>query len=410
MAVTAPLETGSGRVPGWLPLLLGGLQAVGPVSTDMYLPAFQAIDTEFHVRAGGAQLTLATWILGLAFGQLLQGSLADRFGRRVPLLLGTAIYTVASVGCATAPSLAWLAFWRFVAALGGSASMIVPRAVVRDVTEGHAAAHMMSRLILILGVAPILAPSLGSLVLRFGSWRSIFWIMAGYGMWGLVLTAAFLPDTLAIGRRVTLHFGSALARYAHIVTERVFITHALMLSSTTFGLFAYLSGSPTVFITYYHLSPTVYALLFGAAASAYILFSQLNRFVIKWLGLDGTLHAASSLYLMLALVLLVLCAGRGSNPFLLAAVIAVTQGLNGFINPTGTVGALSRHAAHAGSASAVMGTLQFLIGSSSGFLMAWLTNGTPLPMAALMVGGACAMKLADLCRPRKAPAAALHPS
>jgi DHA1 family bicyclomycin/chloramphenicol resistance-like MFS transporter len=164
--------------PRWLPLLLGYLQAVGPMSIDMYLPAFPAIEADYHAAQGAAQITLATWILGLSVGQLVQGSLADRFGRRVPLLLGTAIYTVASVGCAVAPSIAWLAFWRFVAAFGGSASMIVPRAVVRDVAEGQAAAHMMSRLILILGVAPVLAPSLGGLVLTFASWRVIFWIVA----------------------------------------------------------------------------------------------------------------------------------------------------------------------------------------------------------------------------------------
>jgi DHA1 family bicyclomycin/chloramphenicol resistance-like MFS transporter len=414
--------------PSRLPLLLGFLQAVGPVSTDMYLPAFQVIDADLHAHAGAAQLTLATWILGLAFGQLLQGTLADRFGRRVPLLLGTAVYTLASAGCACAPSIAWLAIWRFVAALGGSASMIVPRAVVRDVTEGHDAARMMSRLILILGVAPILAPSLGGLVLRFASWRDIFWIMTAYGGIGLLLTALYLPDTLAPGRRMTLHVATMLARYGHILTERNFITHVLMLSAASFALFAYLSGSPTVFITYYHLAPSVYAVLFGAAACAYILFSQLNVFVTRRLGLDRTLHVASSLYLAAALTVLAFCSWWHVNPYVLAAMIALTQGLNGFIMPTGTVGALTGHAAHAGSASAVMGTLQFLIGSSSGFLLAWLTDGTPVPMltdgtpvpmptdgtpvpmAALMVAGACTMKLADLCRPRNFRVAAAHPS
>ncbi len=376
----------------------------------MYLPAFQAIDTDLHAALGSAQLTLASWILGLAFGQLLQGSLADRFGRRVPLLLGTALYTVASAGCASAPSIAWLAAWRFVAAIGGSASMIVPRAIVRDVAEGHDAARLMSRLILILGVAPILAPSLGGLVLKVASWRAIFWIMTGYGGVGLVLTALFLPDTLADSRRVRLQLGTMLARYGHIVTERAFITHTLLLSAATFALFAYLSGSPTVFVGYYHLSPAGYGLLFGSVAAAYILCSQLNVYVTRRLGLDRTLRVVSSLFVLQSLIL-VLLAASGRTPLLLfTAVLAATQGLHGFIGPTGTVGALTRHAAHAGSASAVMGTLQFLIGSSSGVLMAWLTDGTPLPMAALMLAGGCAMKLADFCRPRSRGVAAAHPT
>jgi DHA1 family bicyclomycin/chloramphenicol resistance-like MFS transporter len=385
--------------PAWLPILLGFLQAVGAVSTDMYLPAFQAIDTDFHAQPGAAQLTLATWILGLAFGQIVQGSLADRFGRRMPLLLGTAIYTVASAGCAMAPSIAWLACWRFIAALGGSASMIVPRAMVRDVSEGHEAAHLMARLILILGVAPILAPSLGGLVLKFTSWRGIFWITTGYGALGLVLTFLFLPDTLAHARRVRLHLATMLQRYGHILTERTFMTHALLLSAVTFGLFAYISGTPTVFVTYYHLSPQLFALLFGCVAANYILCSQLNIFVVRRLGLNRTLHVTTTLYVVLSLCLLVLArSGFGGLP-LLVIVMTLAQGLAGFMNPTGMVGALSRHAAHAGSASAVMGTMQFVIGSSSGFLMAWITDGTPVPMAALILAAACAAKTADLCRP-----------
>jgi DHA1 family bicyclomycin/chloramphenicol resistance-like MFS transporter len=387
--------------PRWLPLLLGYLQAVGPMSIDMYLPAFPAIEADYHAAQGAAQITLATWILGLSVGQLVQGSLADRFGRRVPLLLGTAIYTVASVGCAVAPSIAWLAFWRFVAAFGGSASMIVPRAVVRDVAEGQAAAHMMSRLILILGVAPVLAPSVGGLVLTFASWRVIFWIVAAYGGIGLLLAARFLPDTLPKSRRVRLHLGSMLFRWKGIITERVFLTNALIMSFASFALFAYLGGSPTVFIVHYHLTPGQFALVFGAVAAVYILCSQLNVILTRLLGLSRSLTLTTSLYLAFALLVLALAVINRGGPLLMALLLAITQGLTGFVSPTATVNALTRHAAHAGSASAVMGTMQFLIGCSSGFLIAWMTDGTPLPMAGLMAAGAVCLKIADLCRPRQ---------
>jgi DHA1 family bicyclomycin/chloramphenicol resistance-like MFS transporter len=376
----------------------------------MYLPAFQALEADLHARSGSAQLTLATWILGLSFGQLIQGALADRLGRRVPLMLGTAIYTLATAGCAMAPTIGWLATWRFVAALGGSASMIVPRAIVRDVSEGHEAARLMSRLILILGAAPILAPSLGGVVLHFLSWRAIFWIMAGYGAVGLTLTVVLLPDTLAPARRMTMHVGTMLARYAHIATERIFITHTLMLSAASFSLFAYLSGSPTAFITYYHMSPAQFAILFGAIAATYILCSQLNILLTRRLGLDRTLHVISSAYLGLAALLFGLASTGAGGIVALASVLAVTQGMIGFISPTGTVGALTRHAAHAGSASAVMGTLQFMIGCSSGFLIAAFTDGTPMPMAGLMLAGACGLKLADICRPAPIRVAVAHPT
>jgi DHA1 family bicyclomycin/chloramphenicol resistance-like MFS transporter len=386
--------------PRWLPLLLGYLQAVGPMSIDMYLPAFPAIEAEFHAAPGAAQITLATWILGLSIGQLIQGSLADRYGRRVPLLLGTATYTAASVGCALAPSIAWLAFWRFVAAFGGSASMIVPRAVVRDVAEGQAAARMMSRLILILGVAPVLAPSVGGLVLGFANWRVIFWIVAGYGGIGLLLAARFLPDTLPESRRVRLHLASMLFRWKSILTERVFFTNAMMMSFASFALFAYLGGSPTTFIVHFHLTPGQFALVFGAVAAVYVLCSQLNVILTRLLGLSRTLTLTSSLYLASALAVLALAASNRGGALLMASLLALTQGLTGFVSPTATVSALTRHAMHAGSASAVMGTLQFLIGCSSGFLIAWLTDGTPLPMAGLMALGAVCMKIADICRPK----------
>jgi DHA1 family bicyclomycin/chloramphenicol resistance-like MFS transporter len=167
--------------PSWLPILLGFLTAVGPVSTDMYLPAFPAIEASLGAGDGSAQLTLATWFVGLAFGQLTQGSLADRFGRRRPLLVATAFYTLASAGCALSPNLATLSAMRFLAGFSGSASMVIPRAIVRDLADGHEAARLMSRLILVMGAAPILAPTLGGLVLGFGSWRTIFWIATAYG-------------------------------------------------------------------------------------------------------------------------------------------------------------------------------------------------------------------------------------
>jgi len=386
-------------IPRWLPLLLGFLQAVGPVSIDMYLPAFPAIEHDFHAAPGAAQITLATWILGLSVGQLAQGALADRFGRRIPLLFSTALYCVAAAGCALSPSIAWLAFWRFVAAIGGSASMIVPRAVVRDIATGHQAAQIMSRLILVLGVAPVLAPSLGGLVLQIANWRWIFWITAAYGAIGGVLAACFLPDTLPPAARHRLHLASMLARYRLILTERNFITHALMLACTSFALFAYLGGTPTVFITHFHQTPGQFAVIFGMVAAIYVLGAQFNPIATRRFGLSGTLRWASLAYLLMTLLLLALALSGRGGPWAMGAVLAVTQGLTGFIAPTATVGALSRHAAHAGSASAVMGTLQFLIGSSAGFLIAWLTDGTALPMAGLMLLGAAGMKLADLCRP-----------
>ncbi len=386
-----------------LPLLLGFLQAAGPISTDMYLPAFPAIEAAFGVPSGYAQLTLASWFLGLSFGQLVQGAISDRFGRRAPLLIGTAIYTAASVGCALSGGIWALTAWRFVAALGGSASMIVPRAIVRDISEGHSAARMMAQLILILGAAPILAPSLGGLVLLVLDWRGIFWITTGYGALALVLTLAFLPDTQRAGTRLLLSPASLLARYRFILSERGFVTHALVMSFLGFALFAYLGGSPVAFIDQYKLSPSGFAVVFGCVAGAYIVASQLNMFAVRRFGLNRSLHIATTAYVvMVAAVLAVTLVDHHRTivgPVGLAACLAVAQAMMGFVGPTATVGALHGHAAHAGSASAMLGTMQFGIGAVGGLLAGVLTDGTGLPMALLMMVGAIGMKIADTCRP-----------
>ncbi len=387
------------RFPRWLPYLLGALQAVGPISVDMYLPAFPALEHDLHAALGSAQITLSSWILGLSVGQLAMGALADRFGRRVPLLAGLAVYVAATAACAIAPSMAWLAAWRFVAALGASSSMIVPRAVVRDLADGHDAARLMAQLILILGAAPILAPSLGGLVLQFGGWRDIFWIMAGFGACGFALALAFLPDTLPIGDRRPLHPIATARRYRTILTERGFLTHALIVAGVGFALFAYLGGMPALFMEHFHLSPGQFAVVFGMVAASYILGTQLNVYLTRALGLSRSLHVTTAGYVLLTAALVAVTLTHQGLPWVMGGLLMMGQGLIGFIAPTATVGALSNHSAHAGSASAVLGTMQFAIGSSSGLLMAWMANGSSLPMVGLMLAGAVGMKLADLCRP-----------
>jgi DHA1 family bicyclomycin/chloramphenicol resistance-like MFS transporter len=387
------------KIPVWLPILLGFLQAVGPVSTDMYLPAFPAIEAAFHTGPGTAQITLATWFLGLAAGQLMQGTLADRFGRRVPLLIGTLVYTFGAAGCALSGSMDTMAFWRFVSAVGGSASMVIPRAIVRDVSEGHEQARLMSRLILVLGVAPVLAPTLGGLLLEVTTWRTILWINAGYGALALVLAAWKLPDTLAATERVRIHPVAMVSRYVHIAGERGFITHTLMLSFYAFALFAYLGGSPTVFIDHYHFSPRNYALVFGAVSALYVLCSQLNIRLVRRFDLDGTLTRVSWTYLFMASLLLV-AAVLDVPPIIFIVILAFTHCQNGFLSPTSMVGALRHHGTQAGSASALLGTIQFTIGAFGGFFVGVFTTGTAVPMAALIFFAAVAAKIIDFCRPK----------
>jgi DHA1 family bicyclomycin/chloramphenicol resistance-like MFS transporter len=388
------------RYPSWLPTLLGFLTAVGPISTDMYLPAFPAIEASLGGRPGTAQVTLAMWFLGLAVGQITQGSFSDRFGRRGPLVVGTALYTTASIGCALAPNLTILSLMRFIAAIGGSASMVVPRAVVRDLADGHAAARMMSQLILVMGVAPILAPTLGGLVQTTLGWQAIFWLAAFYGGLCALIVWRLMPETLPETRRMRLGLVEQLLRYRAIITERGFLSHAMIGGFVLFGVFAYLGGAPDVFIDRFQLSPARFGMLFGACAAAYIAMSQLNPWLMRRLGASTVLRGAVRTYVLATAVLAVFAFMEVGHWWLIAAPILVCLGCMGFVNPGATVGALSRHAAHAGSASALMGTMQFCLGAVSGLLVGILADGSARPMACLMLLGAVAAAVADLYRPR----------
>ena len=389
--------------PAWLPVLLGFLTAVGPLSTDMYLPAFPTIEASLGGRPGTAQITLATWFAGLAVGQITQGSLSDRYGRRGPLMVGTALYTLANAGCALAPDLTTLSTLRFVAAFGGSASMVIPRAIVRDLADGQAAAQLMSRLILVMGVAPILAPTLGGLMLGVASWHAIFWFTAGYGGVCCVLVWWFLPDTLAPQRRIQLGLGNLARRYAGVLRDRRFLAYALMGGFGMFGMFAYIGGSPPVFIQRLAFSPAQYGMLFGASAAMFIVASQINPRLLPRFGAARVLRTATSTYLAAAATLLACAVLDVGGMFGIVLPVMAAMGSMGFIMPNSAVGAMSRHAAQAGSASALMGTMQFCLAALSGLLVGALSDGTARPMAALMLAGALGAVLADRLRPKPNP-------
>jgi DHA1 family bicyclomycin/chloramphenicol resistance-like MFS transporter len=386
--------------PTWLPSLLGLFIAVGPAATDMYLPAFPAVEATFGTEPGTAQLTLATWFAGLAVGQITQGTLSDRFGRRGPLIIGFIVFTLATIGCALAPSLTMLAIFRFIAAFGASAGMVIARAVVRDLSEGQAAAIMMSRLVLVMGVAPILAPTLGGAILALAHWRVIFWLLTIYGAAAAFTAWKVLPETLPPDRRSHLSLGGQAARYVMIIREKTFLTHAVMGGCSTFCMFAYLSGCSPVFEDGFGLNPSEFALIFGLCAVSLVTCSQINARLLPRFGLSVMLTAIARISFCGTIVLVALAFAGVHVLWAIVAPLVVVIGCQGFNNANATAGALSRHAGHAGSASALMGTFQFSLGASSGVLVGLLTDGTPRGMAAMMFCGMFGAVIADRFRPR----------
>jgi DHA1 family bicyclomycin/chloramphenicol resistance-like MFS transporter len=381
-----------------LPLLLGFLIAVGPVSTDMYLAAFPAIARDFH-NLGAPQISLAAYFVGLAIGQMTLGALSDRLGRRRPLLVGLVIYTLASLGCAVCWSVSSFAVFRFLTALGASAGVVIPRAMVRDLADGPAAAKLFSKLMLVMGAAPILAPMLGSLSMTLASWRLIFVLASIYGVLAVVLVWHYLPETLPLERRTELGPGAVAMRYVEIFKERHFISHALVLTSTAAALFGFLSGSPQIFVGLYGWSPAGYAALFGVSSIAYIGFNQLNPILVSRYGIAPVITVAVNV-LLVSTTLLVLLAWHPLGPFPIMAALLVGELGFGLAMPSAMVGALSHHQAHAGSASALMGTLQYSGGALSALAIgAWAEN-SETPMAVVMLVCAGLAVLAASLRPR----------
>jgi DHA1 family bicyclomycin/chloramphenicol resistance-like MFS transporter len=386
------------RITKNLPLLLGLLIAVGPVATDMYLPAFPEIAREFHNQAA-PQYSLASYFVGLAIGQMTQGALSDRLGRRAPLLAGMVIYTLASIGCWLSWSVESLVVFRFLTALGCSAGVVIPRAMVRDLADGPEAAKLFSQLMLVMGVAPICAPMLGAGFVAFLSWRVIFAVCALYGLICFLLTWVYLPDTLPPERRTVIGPGAVMLRYVGIFREPAFLSHACVGAFTSACLFAYLAATPQIFIGEYGWHTAAYAGLFGVNSIAYIAYNQLNPALVNRFGIGPVISIAARVQLLACLGLAALALHPlGALP--IAAGLLLCEAGFGLLTPCSMVGALSRHQAHAGSASALLGTMQYTGGAIAGLSVGMLADGTARPMAFAMLGCAVAVLLAASLRPR----------
>ena len=369
----------------WTVFVLGALTAFAPMSIDMYLPAFAQIGRELHASAHALQLSLVVYFVGLALGQAAWGSLSDRYGRLRPLRAGIVLYIVASLGCASASRIDVLLACRALRGLAGCAGIVLARSMVRDRYAGDAVARVFSRLALVLGVAPILAPLAGGWLVAHGGWRWVFGALAGFGLLCLAAVAT-LDETLppALRRRQTLR--DAIASYDTLRRDRVFMRHAAVAAVTQAGMFAYILASPAVLIGLYGVTPQHFGLYFGANAAGLIVASQINHALLPRYGM-ARLLAFGVLALAAAAALLLLAAALGGLPWLLPPLFAFVAML-GFCMPNAMALALSAQGRRAGTAAALIGSLQYWFAACAGGLVALLPAGTALPMALVMA--ACA--------------------
>ncbi|MGB1580771.1 MAG: Bcr/CflA family multidrug efflux MFS transporter, partial [Nevskiales bacterium] len=370
------------RESSWI-LILGMVIAIGPMAIDMYLPGLPALQDDFQTDAAGVQLSLASFFLGLALGQLIYGPLSDRFGRRPPLLVGLTLFTLASLGCALAPSLDALIALRFVQALGGCAGMVITRAMVRDRFPPQEMARILSLLVLVLGVAPILAPSLGSLVLSIFGWQAIFLILAGFGCLCLLLVGRWIPESLQSPTE-RIQLADVLQTYLRLLRHRRFMGYALSGGVAQAGLFAYIAGSAFVFIEVFGLSPTTYGWLFGINAAGLIAASQFNRRVLQRYPAQRVLKRALSVYCASSLLLLLVSMSGigGLIGFILPLWLCISS--LGFSFPNSTAAAMTPFGDRAGAASALLGTLQFGIAGVAATISGAWYNGSAVPMTAII--------------------------
>lgn len=376
--------TGPARVK--LVLVLGALVALGPLTIDLYLPALPTIAAELGTTSAAAQLTLTGTLLGLGLGQLLVGPLSDAVGRRGPLVAGTAVHVLASLVCLVAPNIEILTAGRVLQGLGASAGAVVTLAVIRDLFVGKTAARLLSRLILVLSVSPILAPSLGGLLLRWTQWRGTFAALAvlglaitGLAMWGLV-------ESLPPRRRRPLALRATLRTYGRLLTDGTFVGLVLVAGFTMAGLFAFVAGSSFVFQQQFGLSRQVFGLLFSAGAIWLIAATQLNpklldRYEPHQIVLAASLWAAAA-----GVVLVVLAAtGVGGLWGVVLPLWAALFGV-GFVLPNAPVLALAPYGDSAGTAASLLGGVQFGIGAAVSPLVGLLGNDAAA-MAAVIAGG-----------------------
>lgn len=370
-------------------LSLGAFVGLAPLTIDMYLPALPHMAREFGVPASQVQLTLAAYFIGLACGQAVYGTLADRFGRKRPLYVGMLLFTLASAGCALAPDIHSLIALRFVQALGGCAAIVIPMAMVRDRFNQRDSARALSRLMLVMGVAPILAPMAGASVLAHAGWRAIFWVLAGAGMACLAAAVLAVQETLPAEKR-RAHGGAEIARtYGNLLLDRGFMAFALAGAFASAGMFAYIAGSPFVLIELHGFSPMAYSMVFGANAVALIAASQLNHHLLAKYHPHRILGLAIAA-MLLAGAAMVTCSAMG---WLGAAGILVPllvfMGGMGFVSPNAAAAAMSQQGQRAGSASALLGSIRFGIATLAGASVAAAAAWPHVAMAAVIL--ACAV-------------------
>ena len=376
-------------------MLLGALQAFAPLSIDMYLPAMPVMETVFHTSAAAVQITMVTFLLGYAVGQSLYGPITDRFGRKPPLYASLLLFIAASAACALAPSIPLISAFRLLQAIGACGGAVMSRAMVRDLFRPQDLRRIFSMLVLVLGVSPVVAPMFGSYLLLWFGWKAAFVAQATLGVACMAGMHFRLPESLGHDARRPLDWDAVTSAYTRLLKDRTFLGASVVCGFSSAGTFAYITSAPFVFISLYKVSTEHFGWLFGVVAAGMVLASQINGRMSHQIPLWRVLRNANLVQLGAGLVLLAtVLSGVGGLGGVFLGVFAYVSA-QGFVFPNGSAIAMMRHGKIAGTASALLGTNQFLIAAVTTTFLGFLDNPA-VPMAVVIAGCGVAATVLNL--------------
>lgn len=360
--------------------ILSALMAFTSLSTDIYLPAMPVMAVELQ---GDVELTVTGFLIGFAVAQLVWGPISDHLGRRLPLFIGMVLFVIGSLGCAYSTSINEIVFWRVFQAMGACTGPMLARAMIRDLFSRTRAAQMLSTLIIVMAIAPIAGPLMGGQIIRFTSWHAIFGLLAVIGVL-MFLSLWLLPETLPVEKRTPASLRGAFRNYRSLLKNRLFMRYTLSLTFFYVAAYAFITGSPRVYISFYGIDPQYYGWLFAVNIIGVMGMSMVNRRLVQRYPLDTLLKAAVSVAAVAVVLLAVAVKLHAGGIAAVVACVFVYFSMNGIIAATSTAAALDEVPNIAGSASALIGSLQYGSGIVSSLLLALFSDGTPWTMAWIM--------------------------
>jgi DHA1 family bicyclomycin/chloramphenicol resistance-like MFS transporter len=375
--------------------ILSALMSFASISTDLYLPALPAMSESLHADAGSVELTISGYLIGFSIGQLFWGPIGDRYGRRLPISLGLLLFILGSAGCALSTTVPMMIGWRMLQAVGACASVVLSRAMVRDLFAGHQAARMLSMLMTAMAIAPLIGPSVGGLILHVASWQAIFWALVGIGMvmlWALTI----LPETLRPERRNQQSLVAAFLGYGALLRQPRLLAYAGTGGCLYGGMFAYVAGTPGAYISHHHVSPQLYGLLFALGIVGIMVANQINSKLVRRFGIDRMIRFGAVLATL---------GGTGASLnawhdwgglWGLVTPLFFFASATGFIVANAIVGAMDSYPEQAGAVSALIGAIQYGAGIIGSACVGYFANGTPFPMGLTIAGFAAGSLLFSL--------------